>query len=108
MIYFIRGLLSSVFWCYLGQKSLIPFLKRKKAFFTSINTKNNIFTYTHLFCIFHNNPPPPPPPPTPLHKWVYKDATNNFFYDSQNLNVFSKKFRNPKILKNVYAQKNVT
>ena len=102
MIYFIRGLLSSVFWCSLGQKSLIPFLKRKKAFFTSINIKNNIFTYTHLFCIFHNSPPPP------LHKWVYKDATNNFFYDSQNLNFFSKKFRNLKILKNVYAQKNVT
>ena len=35
----------------------MPFFKPKKTFFTSINTKNNIFTYTHLFGIFNQKQP---------------------------------------------------
>ena len=33
--------------------SLIPFFKPKKTFFTSINTKNSITIYTHLYCTFN-------------------------------------------------------
>ena len=35
----------------------MPFFKPKKTFFTSINIKNNIFTYTHLFGIFNQKQP---------------------------------------------------
>ena len=36
---------------------LIPFFKPKNTFLESINTKNYMFTYTHPFCIFNQNPP---------------------------------------------------
>ena len=32
---------------------LIPFSQIKTQILKSINTKNNIFTYTHLFCTFN-------------------------------------------------------
>ena len=52
---------------------LIPFFKPIKTFSTSINTKNNIFTYTHLFCTFNKKRP---------LKSVYRNPTYTFFYDT--------------------------
>ena len=51
------NLVSSMFWGYQCNNSLMPFFKPKNTFFTSINAIFNIITYTHSFCTFNKKPP---------------------------------------------------